>query len=64
MVLEFCPVNGDGAVSIANAVIAMKKVCGVDIVGKDIELNGDINGDNRIGMAEAVYILQKIAIIR
>jgi len=57
-------VNGDRAVTLADAVLALKVVAGMNTSGATVNKGADVNGDGKIGMAEAVYILQKAAGLR
>ncbi|MDI9569449.1 MAG: hypothetical protein QM278_01740 [Pseudomonadota bacterium] len=57
-------VNGDGVVDMADAIIALKALAGGP--GASIRPNyatsgADVNDDNRVGLAEAIYILQTMA---
>ena len=49
-------VNGDGNVNVADAILALKIVCGLDTAGENIAVGADVNGDEKIGMAEVIYI--------
>lgn len=51
-------VNGD--ITLADAILALRIMAEVDIGGDNpvIPSSADINGDNRIGLEEALYILQ------
>ncbi|MEA2013788.1 MAG: DUF1566 domain-containing protein [Thermodesulfobacteriota bacterium] len=61
-------INGDGNVDLADALIALKMLAGMDVsdlIRADYATSGvDVNGDNKIGMEEAVYIMQKISELR
>jgi len=54
--------NGDGNVTLADAVMALKIVDGMDAPG--VTLDGDVNNDGRIGMADGAYIIQYLAGLR
>ncbi|MEI7672735.1 MAG: C13 family peptidase, partial [Deltaproteobacteria bacterium] len=65
-------VNGDGDVTLADAILALK-VLGeiaptVGTAGGDsadyVTSGADVNGDRKIGMAEVIFILQKAAGVR
>jgi len=60
--------NGDDKVDLADAIIALKVLSGIDTTGlirSDYAASGaDVNGDNKIGMQEVVYILQKFSGLR
>jgi len=56
--------NGDNVVNLADAILATQVLSGYkpEQVRTDYAVSGtDVNGDNRIGMEELVYILQKTA---
>jgi hypothetical protein len=55
-------VNVDGNVDLADAVIALKIVAGMETT--DGYAQADTSGDGRIGIEEVVYILQKVAGLR
>lgn len=54
-------VNGNGEVSLADAILGLKVACGLDTLGEYIASGADVNGDNTIGIAEAIYIIQKVS---
>jgi len=56
--------DGDDAVTLADAIIALQVMVGMQPQGlrEDYATSGaDVNGDDRVGMAEVLYILQKAA---
>jgi RHS repeat-associated protein len=53
-------INGDGKVDIADLVLALQICSGVEI-NTFVDVDADVNGDNRIGMVEASYILQELS---
>lgn len=55
-------VNGDGFVTLTDAIIALKVSIGQGPAW--VNKGADVNGDGKIGMAEVVYILQKAAGLR
>ncbi len=57
-------VNGDGTLDLADAIIALQTLSGVDIGGTTLSLDADCNGDGKIGIEEAIYILQKVSNLR
>ncbi|MEZ4529257.1 MAG: C13 family peptidase, partial [Desulfobacterales bacterium] len=54
-------VNGDGDVTLADAVLSLKICAGEDMTGQNISRAADMNQDNRIGTEEAVSVLRKTA---
>ncbi len=62
MVADAVPgdINGDGKVDLADLVLALQICSGIEI-NTFVDVDADVNGDNRIGMVEASYILQKIS---
>ena len=56
-------VNSDGFVNLADAILALKVVAGMDS-GQVIYEAADVNGDGVIGLAEAIYVLQSLAGLR
>jgi len=48
---------------LSDAVKVLKRIAGAETVAEQVAI-GDINGDDRTGLAEAVYVLQKVAGIR
>jgi hypothetical protein len=65
-IIEYHPgdVSGDGHVTLADAVLAVKVACGVDANGGHVTVGGDVNGNQKIGLEEAVYVLQTVAELR
>jgi len=61
-------INGDEVVDLADAIIVLKILAGIDASGMirpDYSMSGvDVNGDGKIGFEELGYILQKIARLR
>lgn len=60
-------INGDGTVNLADALLALKVLCGVNPAGilPDYPSSGaDVNGDGKIGFAEIIYIIQRLSGIR
>lgn len=55
-------VNGDGVVTLAD-VVAILKLLGADPT-VTINSSADANGDAKIGMLEAIYVLEKISGLR
>ncbi len=54
-------VNGDGDVTLADAVLSLKICAGEDMSGQNISTAADVNTDGKIGIAEAVFVLRKTA---
>ncbi|MCE5266107.1 MAG: C10 family peptidase [Deltaproteobacteria bacterium] len=57
-------VNGDGSVTLADAVLVMRMLSGRGVSAETILTAGDANGDRKIGLAEALFILQGVAGLR
>jgi parallel beta-helix repeat protein len=55
-------VNGDGLVTLTDAIIALRGLIGQGPAW--VNKGADVNGDGKIGMAEVVYVLQKAAGLR
>ena len=54
-------VNGDCVVDLADAILALKIATGKnDVAGNILTVYADVNGDERIGMEEVIYILKKL----
>ena len=53
-------VNGDGDITLADAILALKVACGFDTTGENVIVSADVNGDEKIGVADVIYIIQKI----
>lgn len=53
--------NGDGFVTLLDAILALKIADRIDPGTEIINANYDISGDNRIGIEEVIYILQRIS---
>jgi len=57
-------VNGDGSITLADAILVLQITSRVTPTGQTIANTADVNNDGMIGMAEAIYILQTMAGIR
>jgi len=61
-------VNGDGIVDLADTILVLKVLAGIDTPGlirSDYNTSGaDVNDDTSIGLAEVIYILQKLSEVR
>lgn len=55
-------INGDMNVTLADAILALKVMSGMDSTG--VTLSGDVDGDGKIGFAELIYVLQKVGGVR
>jgi len=55
-------VNGDGRVSLDDAMLVLRILDGIPV--GNVNLNADMNGDGKIGLEELGYILQKVAELR
>lgn len=55
--------NNDGKVDLADAILAARVLSGMIPVGA-VSMEADTDGDFKIGLPEAIYILQKVAGIR
>ena len=56
-------VNQDGVLDIKDAILSMQVLAGVT-PAQPVSKDADIDGDRRIGLAEAIYVLQKVAGLR
>ena len=56
-------VDGDCLVELSDAILALQVIAGID-PGTTVSLQADVDGNDDIGMAEVIYILQKMAGIR
>lgn len=56
-------INKDKLMDLHDLILAMKIIAGVN-VGIPIDSDIDVNGDEKVGIAEALYILQKLGEIR
>jgi hypothetical protein len=58
-------INNDGAVDLADAILAIKVLAGIDTSGlirdHDAASGTDVDGDDQIGLEEVIYILQSVA---
>jgi len=55
-------VNGDTVIDLADGILALKIMAGMDPEG--VHSNADVNGDGRIALQEAIYALQKVSGLR
>ena len=56
--------NDDKYIDLADAITALQVVSGHDIVSQNLTIAGGVNDDQRIGLEEAVYIIQKLSELR
>ncbi|MDA3833595.1 MAG: hypothetical protein PF495_09375, partial [Spirochaetales bacterium] len=56
-------VSGNGNLELDDAILALQIAAGIhpNICDACIQRGVDVNGDRRIGLEEAIYILQKVA---
>ncbi len=57
-------VDNDEIVNLADAVLALKISAGTDVSGQILNSDASIGTNNRIGMEDAVFILQVVAGLR
>lgn len=53
-------INGDSEIDLTDVIIGLKISSG-ETVAQPINKSSDVNSNNRIGMEEVIYIMQKIA---
>jgi len=53
--------DGDKNITLLDAIIALKVLCGIDPGVVNLSTGGDVNGDERIGAEEALFISQKVS---
>jgi hypothetical protein len=56
--------NGDGIAKLADAILTLQILSGVDITGRTINLHADAYWDEEIGLVEVILILQTMAGLR
>ena len=56
-------INGDGILNLTDAILALQITTGIN-PGQTIYKAADVKGDGKIGVEEAVYILEKVAGMR
>jgi len=57
-------IDGSGSTDLADAILGLRILAGINISPQTITLCADVNNDNKIGIEEVVYILQHIAELR
>jgi len=55
-------IDGKGSVDLADAILVLQVLAGIN--PPDVNVGADVNSDNKIGLEEVVYILQKAAELR
>ena len=50
--------------TLADAICILRIVCGLEVPGEDDHLDSDVNADGKIGLAEIIYIFQKVSKLR
>ena len=61
--LEPGDVNHSNGVNLADAMVVLQILAGM-VPAETVFMEAEVNGDDRIGVAEAIYILQKVAGLR
>jgi hypothetical protein len=56
-------IDNSGNVDLKDAIMALQLFSGIDVTNP-IYISADVNGDNKIGMAEVIYALQCTALVR
>jgi len=54
-------INGDEIVDLADAILALRVLAGVNYGTETVNLDADVNGDGMIGIEEAIHVLQVIS---
>lgn len=54
-------VNGDGDLTLEDAIVAAHVVRGAKTESKDVTVEADVNADGEIGTEEIIYVLQKVS---
>jgi len=57
-------VNGDGSIDLKDLILSLRILTDNTIFSQAVCKGADVNGDNRIGIEEVIYILQKAAGLR
>jgi len=57
-------VNANGGTGLDDAILALKLLAGIDVSGQTVDIGADVDDDGKIGLAEAVYVLQRIGSLR
>lgn len=56
-------IDGDGDVDLTDAILALQVMAGIE-VSSPVYTEANVNGDNKIGLAEVIYIIQKVSGLR
>ena len=56
--------DGSGEIDLADGILFLQVLAGVDLSATPVSASTDLNGDGRIGLAEALGVLQAVAGIR
>jgi len=54
-------VNSDSNVNLADAILVLQVLCGVDTGDDTVKIDADVNGDGKLGLEEAIYALQIVS---
>jgi hypothetical protein len=57
-------VNNDRLVDLADAILCLQMMAGMDMDGIPVNIAGDVNNNGRIGAEEAIFVLQSISGLR
>jgi hypothetical protein len=57
-------IDGDGFITLADAVLTLQILSSVDTTGKTIKPASEVSGDQRVGLAEAIFVMQAISGLR
>ncbi len=57
-------INNDEVVNLADTILGLQIVSGIDTLDQAISREADVNGDAKIGLEDTLYILQKAAGVR
>jgi len=60
---DYGDVNRDGKLDLLDAILAIR-ICIGTTTAEEVNTDTDVDGDGKIGMAEVIYILQKVAGLR
>jgi len=52
------------SISLADAILSLKVASGIDTSSENISITADVGGNNRIGIEEAIYVLQVVSGVR